>query len=125
MWIYKESYWYKRRHQCLCGSTKNPHGINRDSMVYVVLHRIILVQMKAPVSIWFYKESYWYKWRLPCLCFDKVSPWDKERLHGLCGSTKIHTDANEGSSVYASYKESNGTNGGPGVYVFLQRITMV
>ena len=36
-------------------------GINRDSMVYVALQRIILVQIEAPVSMWFYKESYWYK----------------------------------------------------------------
>ena len=28
---------------------KNHHGINRDSMVYVVLQRIILVQIETPV----------------------------------------------------------------------------
>ena len=88
---YKESQWYKWRLQCLCGCTKNHHGIkrlhglcgstkihtgtNRDSSFYIVLQRIILVQMEAPGSMPFYKETYWYKWRLQC----------------ICGSTKNHT----------------------------------
>jgi hypothetical protein len=33
MWFYKESYWYKWRFQCLCGSTKNDTGTNRASRV--------------------------------------------------------------------------------------------
>ena len=40
--------------------------------------------METPVSRLFYKES----------------PWYKKGLHGLCGSTKNHTDANGGCSVY-------------------------
>jgi hypothetical protein len=43
MWFHKESYWYTWRLQCLCGSTNNHHGINRDSMVNVVLQTIMLV----------------------------------------------------------------------------------
>ena len=99
MWSHKESYWYKWRIQCLCGSTKNHIGTNsdlesicstknhttrnRDCMVYVVLQRIILVQMEAPASMWFHKESYWYTWRLQC----------------LCGSTNNHHGINRDSMV--------------------------
>jgi hypothetical protein len=39
---------------------KHP-GTYMDFRVYVVLQRIILVQMEAPVFMWFYKESSWYK----------------------------------------------------------------
>jgi hypothetical protein len=45
----------------LCGSTKNNTGTNMDFRVYVVLQRIILVQIETPWSMWFYKESFWYK----------------------------------------------------------------
>jgi hypothetical protein len=45
----------------LCGSTKNNTGTNMDFKVYVVLQRIILVQMETPVLRLFYTESYWYK----------------------------------------------------------------
>jgi hypothetical protein len=48
MWFYKESYWYKWRFQGLGYSTKNHTGTNRDSSVYVVLQRIILVQIETP-----------------------------------------------------------------------------
>ena len=61
MWFYKESYWYKWRLQGLRGFTKNHTGTNRDSVIFAVLQRIILVQLEAPLSIWLYKESYWYK----------------------------------------------------------------
>jgi hypothetical protein len=56
-----------------------------DFRVYVVLQRLILVQIETPVYMWFYKESYWYKWR----------------LQGLCGSIKNHTGTNRDSGVYA------------------------
>ena len=65
-------------------STKNPTGTNVNSSVYVVLQRIILVQMEAPVSMWFHKEPYWHKWRIQC----------------LCGSIKNHTGTNCDSRVY-------------------------
>ena len=61
-----------KKFQGLCGS-----GTNRDTRAYVILQRILLVQMKAqvyvvlqritlvqiatPESILFYKESYYYK----------------------------------------------------------------
>jgi hypothetical protein len=61
MWFYKESYWYKWRLQCLGYSTKNHTGTTRDSRIYVVLQRIILVQIETPGFRLFYKESYWYK----------------------------------------------------------------
>jgi hypothetical protein len=53
--FYKESYWYKRQLQWLCGSTKNP-GTNEGSSFYVVLQRIMQVQLEIPGSMWFYKE---------------------------------------------------------------------
>ena len=97
--FYKESYWYKSQLQCLCGSTKNNTGTNGGSSVYVVLQRIILVQivssfyvvlqrivlveMEVPVLRLFYKESYWYKSQLQC----------------LCGSTKNNTGTNRYSRV--------------------------
>jgi hypothetical protein len=65
-------------------STKNPTGTNESSSVYVVLQRIILVQMDAPASMWFHNEPYWYKWRIQC----------------LCGSIKNHTGTNSDSRVY-------------------------
>jgi hypothetical protein len=61
MWVYKESYWYKWRLHCLCGSTKNHTGTTRDSRVYVVLQRITPVQIGTSGSMLCYKESYWYK----------------------------------------------------------------
>ena len=61
MWLYKESYWYKKGLQGLCGSTKNHTGTNGDSGIYVVLQIIILVLMETPVSRLFYIESTWYK----------------------------------------------------------------
>ena len=48
MWFYKESCWYNYIFQGLCGSTKNNTGTNRDFRVYVVLPRIILVQIETP-----------------------------------------------------------------------------
>jgi hypothetical protein len=59
--FYKEAYWYERQLQWFCGSTKNHTGTNRDSRVYVILQRIILVQIETPGFRLFYKESYWYK----------------------------------------------------------------
>ena len=41
----------------LCGSTKNNTGTNMDFRVYVVLQRIILVQIETAVDMWFYKGS--------------------------------------------------------------------
>ena len=55
-------------------------------MVYVVLQRIILVQIETPVAMWFYTESYWNKWRLQC----------------LCGSKKNHTGTTRDSKVYVA-----------------------
>ena len=81
--FYKESYWYKRQLQCLCGSTKNHIDATRDSRVYMVLQRMILVQIEAPGVRLFYSESYWYKCRLHC----------------LCGSTKNHTGTNGDSGI--------------------------
>ena len=79
---------YKQRLQGLGCSTKNPtctnEGSNRVSRVYVVLPRIILVQIATSESILFYKESFYYK----------------QRLHVLCGSTKNPTDANRNSGGY-------------------------
>ena len=99
MRFHKESYWYKQRIQCLCGSKKNHIGTNsdlesilfyknhttrnRDYMVYVILQRIILVQIKIQGYMCFYKESYWYK----------------RRLQWLCGSTKNHHGINRDSMV--------------------------
>ena len=125
MWFYKESYWYKQRLHGVCGSTKNHTGTNRDSRVYasiknhtgtnrdisfyVVLQRIILVQMKAQVSMWLYKESYWYK----------------QRLQFLCGSTKNYTGTNRDSRVYGSIKNHTGKNRDYRVYAVLQRFLLV
>ena len=93
MWFYKESYWY-----------------NRDSRVYVVLQRIILVQIETSRSMWFYKESYWYKWRLQCLGY----------------FTQNHTGTHEGFSVLCdSTKNYAGTTRDSRVYVVLQGITLV
>ena len=78
MWFYKESYCYNQRFQGLCGSIKNNTGTNRDFRVYVVLQRIILVQMNVPFFMWFCKKSYWY---------NQIS-------QGLCGSTKNNTGTN-------------------------------
>ena len=58
MCLYQESYWNKWKPQCLCGSAQNYSGTNGDPSAYGILQRMILVQMRSPVSLWYYKESY-------------------------------------------------------------------
>jgi hypothetical protein len=78
--------------------------------VYVVLQRIMLVQIETSRSIWFYKGSYWYKWRLQCLGYSTQNPTGtNEGFIVLCGSTKNHA----------------GTTRDSRVCVVLQRITLV
>ena len=78
--------------------------------MYVVLQRIMLVQIETSRSIWFYKGSYWYKWRLQCLGYSTQNPTGtNEGFIVLCGSTKNHA----------------GTTRDSRVYVVLQRITLV
>jgi hypothetical protein len=60
MWFYKDHVDTHRLHG-LRVCTKNHTGTNGGSIVYVVLHIIILVQMEAPEVRLFNKESYWYK----------------------------------------------------------------
>jgi hypothetical protein len=60
MCLYNESPWYKLKLPGLCSSTKIDTGSNEGPSASVVLQRIILVQMTAPVSMWLYKESNWY-----------------------------------------------------------------
>ena len=109
MWFYKESPWYKQRLQFLCGSTKNHTGTNRDSRVYVVLQRIILVKIETPISMWFYKESYWYN----------------QRFQGLCGSTKNHTGTNRDPRVQVILQRILLVQMKAPVSVVLQRIMLV
>jgi hypothetical protein len=59
MWFYKESPWY--RDSMVYVVLQRMILVQIDSSFYVVLQRMILVQMETPVSMWFYKESYWYK----------------------------------------------------------------
>jgi hypothetical protein len=71
-------------------------------MVYVVLQRIILVQMESPVLRLFYTESY---------------------FSGLCGFTKNHARTTRDSRVYVVLLRITlvqiSTSGGSRVYVIL------
>ena len=154
MWFCTELYWHKWRPQCLGYSTKNHTGTNEVSMVYVVLQRIILVQLEIPGSMWFwYKQNHRgldYSTKHPTgtnesssvyvvlqriilvqmdapasMWFHNEPTWYKWRIQCLCGSIKNHTVTNSDSRVYfCSTKNHATTDRESRVYVVLQRIIL-